>query len=70
MAPYELGNLAFEAMQSTIARQKLAAYPPDFLIEIPGNVAGLMDFHRADELIEVGHEYGKQCVQQIQARKT
>ena len=26
---YEIANQAFDAMQSTIARQKIAAYPPD-----------------------------------------
>ena len=46
---------AFDAMQSTIARQKLAAYPPDALIEIPRNVAGIMDFDRAEEMIELGY---------------
>ena len=47
---------AFDAMQSTIARQKLAAYPPDVLIEIPRNVAGIMEFDRAEEMIELGYE--------------
>lgn len=46
---------AFDAMQSTIARQKLAAYPPDILIEIPRNVAGIMEFNRAEELIDLGY---------------
>ncbi|MBX2867301.1 MAG: patatin-like phospholipase family protein [Acidiferrobacterales bacterium] len=46
---------AFDAMQSTIARQKLAAYPPDILIDIPRNVASIMEFDRAEELIELGY---------------
>lgn len=46
---------AFDAMQSTIARQKLAAYPPDVLIEIPRNAAGIMEFDRAEELIGLGY---------------
>lgn len=66
LASYELGNLAFEAMQSTIARHKLAAYPPDYLIEIPSNAASLMDFHKADELIELGRAYGLKCLMKIQ----
>ena len=66
LASYDLGNMAFEAMQSTIARYKLAAYPPDYLIELPSNAAGLMDFHRADELISLGYEYGKNCIATIQ----
>jgi NTE family protein len=47
---------AFDAMQSTIARQRLAAYPPDILIDIPRNVANIMDFDRAEELIALGFE--------------
>lgn len=46
---------AFDAMQSTIARHKLAAYPPDVLIDIPRNVASIMEFDRAEEMIELGY---------------
>ena len=46
---------AFDAMQSTIARQKIAAYPPDVLVDIPRNVANIMEFDRAEELIELGY---------------
>ena len=35
---YDIANQAFDAMQSTINRQKLAAYPPDKTIEIARNV--------------------------------
>ena len=52
-------------MQSTIARHKLASYPPDFLIEIPSNAASVMEFDRADELIELGEVYGRKCVKQM-----
>jgi len=69
LASYELGNLAFEAMQSTIARHKLAAYPPDYLIEIPSNAANLMDFHKAEELIALGREHGKKCIERIEEKE-
>ena len=65
LASYDLGNMAFEAMQSTIARYKLAAYPPDYLIELPSNSASLMDFHKADELIRLGYNYGVDSISQI-----
>ncbi len=51
----EVMYAAFDAMQSTIARQKIAAYPPDVLIDIPRNVANFMEFDRAAELIELGY---------------
>jgi NTE family protein len=51
---YDVANMAFDAMQGTIARQKLAAYPPDVTIEIPRNASGTFEFDRAAEMIELG----------------
>lgn len=51
---YDIANQAFDAMQSTIARHKLAAYPPDVIIEIPRNACGTMEFDRAEEMIALG----------------
>lgn len=51
---YDVANEAFDAMQSTIARQKLAAYPPDIVIEIARNVCGTLEFDRASQMIELG----------------
>ena len=53
---YDIAMQAFEAMQSTIARQKLAAYPPDLTIEIPRNVCRTLEFNRADEMIKLGYQ--------------
>lgn len=52
---YEIANQAFEAMQTTIARQKLAAYPAEYLIEIPRNACQTLEFDRAAEMIELGY---------------
>ncbi len=51
---YDVANQAFDSMQGSIARQKLAAYPPDFLIEIPRNACGILEFHKAAPVIELG----------------
>jgi len=51
---YDVAYQAFDAMQSTIARQKLAAYPPDLVIEIPRDACGTFDVHRAADMIEMG----------------
>ncbi len=53
---YDIANQAFDAMQSTIARQKLSSYPPDYTIEIPRNACGTLDFDRASEMIELGYK--------------
>lgn len=56
---YDIANQAFDAMQSTIARQKLAAYPADIVIEIARNACGMLEFNRADEMIELGYQSAK-----------
>lgn len=56
---YDIANQAFDAMQSTIARHKLAAYPPDCIIEIARNACGILEFDRADEMIELGYNTAK-----------
>jgi len=53
---YDVANQAFDAMQSTIARQKLAAYPPDYFIDIPRNACDTLEFDRAAEMIELGYQ--------------
>ncbi len=53
---YDVANQAFDAMQSSIARQKMAAYPPDIDIEVPRDACRTLEFDRADEMIEMGRE--------------
>lgn len=57
---YDVANQAFEAMQSTIARQKLAAYPPDATIEIARNICGIVEFNRASEMIAIGYDIAQE----------
>ena len=58
---YDVAIQAFEAMQSTIARQKLAAYPPDLTIEIARNACKILEFDRAEEMIKLGYTKAKQA---------
>jgi NTE family protein len=48
---------AFDAMQQTIARYRLAAYPPDILIEIPNNVCRTLEVYKARQLIHAGEHW-------------
>jgi NTE family protein len=52
---YEIAQQSFDAMQETIARQKLAAYPPDIVIEIARNACGTLEFNLADHMIALGY---------------
>ncbi len=51
-----IANQTFDAMQGAIARQKLAAYPPDHTITIARDACGTLEFERTDEMIRLGYE--------------
>lgn len=51
----DLMTRSLESMQNTIARFKLAAYNPNYLLEVPANACAMFDFHRAEELIGLGY---------------
>lgn len=53
---YSITNKSFDTMQSTIARMKLAAYPPDVEIKIPRSLCGSLDFDKINEIIDYGYE--------------
>jgi len=53
---YDVADKAFDTMQSTIARLKIASYPPDVEIEIARNACGTLDFDRAAEMIKLGYK--------------
>jgi NTE family protein len=59
---FDITDQSFDAMQATIARQKLAAYPPDILIELPRNVCGTLEFDRAAEMIDLGYSRTEQVL--------
>jgi NTE family protein len=47
-------NQSLDAMQSVLTRYRLAGYPPDVLVEVPKDACRTLDFHRAEEMIELG----------------
>jgi NTE family protein len=61
-AMLDIVDQTFDAMQGAIARQKLAAYPPDAVIVIPRNACGTLEFDRADEMIELGYAAAKKTL--------
>ena len=58
----ESALLSLDAMQASIARCKLAAYPPDLLIEIPINTCGAHEFYRAREVIDAGRHWAQRAL--------
>jgi len=59
---YYIADQAFDAMQSSIARLKLAAYPADYNIVIARNACGTLEFDRAKEMIELGYNSAKEAL--------
>ncbi len=57
-----IADQTFDAMQGAIARQKLAAYPPDHTIMIARDACGTLEFNRADEMITLGYETAAQSL--------
>ena len=60
LSAYDVVHQSFDAMQATISRQKLAAYPPDCTITIPRSACGILEFDRAAEMIELGYEAARE----------
>jgi len=66
-APHEPGALelfarSLDVVQETITRLKLAAQPPDLLVTIPRNACAFYEFHRAEELIEIGRRRTREAL--------
>ena len=62
---YDIANQAFDAMQSTIARQKLSAYPADYYVDIARNACDILEFDLASELIDLGYEKANKRLSKI-----
>lgn len=58
----ELFTRSLDALQGSMTRLKLAAQPPDLLITVPYNACASYDFHRADELIEIGRQRTREAL--------
>jgi NTE family protein len=58
----ELFGRSLDTVQATITRLKLAAQPPDLLITVPRNACAFYEFHRAEELIEIGRRRTREAL--------
>lgn len=48
-------QMSLDAVQGVVARYRLASYPPDLLVSIPKRACRTLEFHRAAEMIALGH---------------
>ncbi|MBS0568380.1 MAG: patatin-like phospholipase family protein [Proteobacteria bacterium] len=62
----ELFARTLDVVQQTVTRYKLAAQPPDLIVRVPRNACAFYEFHRADELIELGRKCTREAMQHWQ----
>lgn len=68
LSMFDIVFRSFDTMQNAVARLKLAAYNPDFIINIPRNVAETHEYWRATQLIEIGGEYAERTLGVLKER--
>lgn len=56
---------SIDIAQAALARHQMAAYPPDVLIEVPRTACRSLDFHRAAEVIDLGHELAARALDRV-----
>jgi len=61
-------NRTIDIAQAALARHQMAAYPPDLLIEVPRTACRSLDFHRAAELIDLGHRLAAKALDGLEER--
>ncbi|RZV38677.1 MAG: serine protease [Chromatiales bacterium] len=53
---------SIDVMQGAIARLKLAAYAPDKTVEIPRDACSFFEFHRAEEMADLGYKKAREAL--------
>lgn len=62
MGMFDVISQSLDTMQNGIARLKLAGYSPDVIVNVPKNACYFHEFHRADEIIELGRQRAKEAL--------
>jgi len=57
-----VADQSFNAMQNTIAQQKMKMHPPDFVIDIPRNKCNTLEFEKSKEMIDFGYEMAEKII--------
>jgi NTE family protein len=65
--PSSLGKIdilyqMFEVMQASLSQYKIAGYPPDLLVKIPKTCGEMFDFHRTEEIVNIGRQVAKEAL--------
>jgi NTE family protein len=63
MSSVELLNFSFDLLQDKLSELVIEKHEADILIEISREQAGTLEFHRAEELIQVGKEKMREAIE-------
>ncbi|WP_067689475.1 patatin-like phospholipase family protein [Nocardia jejuensis] len=66
----DVAQRSIDLMLNALTRHHLAAHPPDLVIDIPQNVCGTLDFHRADSVIAEGRTLAAAALDTLQSAET
>lgn len=61
---FDVMNSAIGAMQTLVNRYRLAGSPPDVLVTIPASDVRMLDFHRAESMIELGRDAAARALEE------
>ena len=61
---FTIFSKTIETMQNLITRYELAAHQPDILMEVPKNLCGFYEFHRAEEIIAYGRQIATEALRE------
>lgn len=59
-------TMAIDTMSASIETSRIAATPPDVLVSIPCDAAGTFEFHRGEELIELGRALAVEAFDKVE----
>lgn len=62
---FDVVSQSIEAMQSILTGYRMAGNRPDVLVEVPSDSCSAFDFHRAEEMIELGRRITAEALDRV-----
>ncbi|MDX5477085.1 MAG: phospholipase, partial [Cyclobacteriaceae bacterium] len=67
MSSVELLNFSFDLLQDKLSDLVIEKHPVDIIVEISREQAGTLEFHRAEELIQVGRMKMEEAIKKFES---
>lgn len=69
LAPVTVLQEAYYAMRRRLSQLSIALYQPDYVVDIPHNISGMWDYHRASFLVEKGYVYADNILPNVHKKR-